>query len=102
MNRYHRLPLVPCPTCISRAPWVPVEDAATLPDDYAWVSHQQEPQTVFFNHTDPRRATFKRTVDPSGDFTRWLFFKRDMRGVGQARKGYQCDGCADREEGTGY
>lgn len=111
MNRYHRLPLVPCPTCISRAPWIHVDhtDAKAVPSDVEWIAATPEitrlmaarlgATSVWFNHADPDKATLRRMYRGECDAT--VFSKRDMRGVGQARKGYQCNGCADREEGTG-
>lgn len=114
MTHYHRLPLVDCPTCISRAPWVSVDhtDPRALPSAVEWFTapdgSRLEPARrlaekigashLWFNNADPSKAVFMRVYRKECDAT--VFYKRDQLHISQARKGYQCNGCADREEGA--
>lgn len=97
MSHRTRYVAVPCPGCLSRAAWIPAQ--AKEIDVIDWPRREAtETGAVFYNHADPKRATFKRVDTDSLDSR--VFFKRDPKHVNMVRKGFQCNGCADLEEGA--
>lgn len=81
-------------------------DPNALPRDIAWTAKQERPENAilrvesiaWFDHVNPKRATFKRVYDVAGNAT--VFYKRDPKHINTARKGYVCSPCADIEEGA--
>ena len=109
-RRYFNAPRVPCPECISRAQWIPVDhtDANAIPSDVKWFEATPEmtrllavktgATQVWFNAANPDTATLRRMYRGECDAT--VFSRRDPRHINTARKGEVCNACADLVEGA--